>query len=387
MREVTQPLTVGVEEEYQIVDAETGCLRPDCDSIMASIESDEAHRGGGAAETGAAVQHELHLTQIEMASAVCTTLEEVRAQVAEVRGRLIAAARQCGAELVAAGTNPKRPPDEDDVTPSERYRSMTRRYQMLARDLRIFGCHVHVSMPDPEMGVQVMNHARPWLPALQALTANSPFWEEEDTGYASYRRELWVQWPMAGPPLPFKDADELRRCVRSLVKAEAIEDATRIYWDVRLPEKLPTIEFRVMDVMTRIEETVACVGLIRALVARCMADVRAGVAPPDVRPELLTVAMWQAARYGMGERLIDPVGCRQVSAVEHIEELLAYVRDPLEAAGDWSEVRKTVQRMIDFGGGAARQRTFHREGPLEHVVQRLVEHTAAGAIIPSPASS
>lgn len=381
MKGPAQPLSVGVEEEYQIVDAATGCLRPDCNSIMASIETDTA------GVTGAAVQHELHLTQIEMASAICTTLQEVRSQVAEVRGRLIAAARRCGAELVAAGTNPMRPPVDDDLTPNERYRSMRRQYQQIARDFRIFGCHVHVSMADRELGVQVMNHVRPWLPALQALTANSPYWEEEDTGYASYRRELWVQWPMAGPPLPFKDSAELRQCVDSLIKAEAIEDATRIYWDVRLPDRLPTIEFRVMDVMTRIEETVACVGLIRGLVARCIHDVRAGVAAPSLRPELLTAAMWQAARYGLGERLIDPLACRQISATEHLESLLAFVRDPLEAAGDWSEVRGTVQRMIDFGGGAARQRTFRREGPLEQVVQRLVEHTAAGAIMPSTASS
>src|SRR5690606_16575066 len=127
--------------------------------IMASIEEEPP----GAAVAGAEVQHELHLTQIEMASAVCTQLDEVRAQIAEVRGRLIAAARRCGAELVAAGTNPMRPPAADDLTPKERYRSMRRRYQQLARDFRIFGCHVHVSMADREMGVQVMNHVRRWL--------------------------------------------------------------------------------------------------------------------------------------------------------------------------------------------------------------------------------
>src|SRR5690606_32627931 len=128
----------------------------------------------------------------------------------------------------------------------------------------------------------------------------------------------------------FENAAELKRCVDGLVKAQAIEDATRIYWDVRLPERLPTIEFRVMDVMTRIEETVACVGLVRGLVARCIRDVRAGTAAPQVRPEMLTMAMWQAARYGVGEQLIDVVDCRQVSAEEHLAEMLEFVRDPLE---------------------------------------------------------
>lgn len=371
------PLSVGVEEEYQIVDAESGYLRPDCESLMAGL---------GADGEGAEIHHELHLTQIEMASPVCTTLDEVRNQVADVRGRLVAAARRVGAELVAAGTHPMLPADEDDLTPKPRYLSMAMQYQQLARDLRIFGCHVHVDMPDREMGVQVMNHVRRWLPALQALTANSPYWQGEDTGYASYRRELWVQWPMAGPPLPFDDATALNHCVHDLIKAGAIEDATRIYWDVRLPERVPTIEFRVMDVMTRIEETVACVGLIRALVERCQRDVEAGVPAPTVRPEILTVAMWQAARYGIAEQLIDAATCRKVPASEHLEELLDFVRDPLEAAGDYGTVQSAVQRMVELGGGAARQRAILREGTLRDLVRRLAEHTAVGATVPAGAS-
>lgn len=372
-----RPLSVGVEEEYQIVDAENGRLRPDCNSLMAGL---------GADGEGAEIHHELHLTQIEMASPICTTLAEVRDQVADVRGRLIAAARRVGAELVAAGTNPMPSPNMDDLTPKPRYLSMALQYQQLARDLRIFGCHVHVDMPDRELGVQVMNHVRRWLPALQALTANSPYWEGEDTGYASYRRELWVQWPMAGPPLPFENAAALKHCVHDLIKAGAIEDATRIYWDVRLPERVPTIEFRVMDVMTRIEETVACVGLIRGLVDRCKRDVEAGVPAPTVRPEILTVAMWQAARYGIAEQLIDAATCRKVSASEHLDELLEFVRDPLEAAGDFGTVQSTVHRMIELGGGAARQRALRRDGTLRDVVRRLAEHTAAGATVPAAAS-
>lgn len=383
MAQSRRPLSVGVEEEYQIVDAETGRLRPDCDSLMAGLAIGAE---GDGAEEAAEIHHELHLTQIEMASPVCTTLDQVRSQVAAVRGRLIGAARRVGAELVAAGTNPMPPPGDDDLTPKPRYLSMALQYQQLARRLRIFGCHVHVDMPDRELGVQVMNHARRWLPSLQALTANSPYWEGEDTGYASYRRELWVQWPMAGPPLPFENAADLKQCVNDLVKTGAIEDATRIYWDVRLPERVPTIEFRVMDVMTRIEETVACVGLIRALVERCQRDVLAGVPAPVVRPQVLTVAMWHAARYGIGEELIDAATCQKVSAADHLEELLDFVRDPLEAAGDYGRVRSGVQRMIDLGGGAARQRAMCREGTLRDVVRRLAEHTAVGAAVPAAAS-
>lgn len=369
MKASDKPLSIGVEEEYQIVDAQSGKLRPDCAKVMQVLEP---------GNDGADIQHELHLTQIEMASPVCSDLEHVRKVLSSVRGRLIAASRKVGADLVSAGTHPMPASHEDDVTPKERYRTMAHQYQQIARDLLIFGCHVHVDMPDREMGVQVMNRVTRWLPALQALTANSPFWAGEDTGYASYRRELWVQWPMAGPPLYFEDGKDLRECVDRLVAAGAIADATRIYWDVRLPEKTPTIEFRVMDVMTRIDETVAICGLIRALVSRAQKDVLAGEPFEKLRPEVVRVAMWQAARFGLTDHLMDASACRQVTAVEHIKEFLDYVRDPLQSAGDYGHVNSTITRMVDLGGGASRQRNFARESDLANLVHRLAEETAIG---------
>lgn len=369
MKSPEKPLSMGVEEEYQIVDAQSGQLRPDCAAVMKALKP---------ADDGADIQHELHLTQIEMASPVCHDLEHVQQVLSSVRGRLIAASKSVGANLVAAGTHPMPAPHNDDVTPKERYRTMAHQYQMIARDLLIFGCHVHVDMPNREMGVQVMNHVTRWLPALQALTANSPFWAGEDTGYASYRRELWVQWPMAGPPLHFEDGEDLKNCVQQLVSAGAIADATRIYWDVRLPEKLPTIEFRVMDVMTRIDETVAVCGLIRALVTRAMRDTLAGEPLTKLRPEVVRVAMWQAARYGLSDHLMDAAHCRQISAEEHLDEMLEYARDALEFAGDYTTVQGTIKRMFDLGGGARRQRDFYRNSTLENLVHRLAEETAVG---------
>jgi carboxylate-amine ligase len=370
MKASDTPLAMGVEEEYQIVDGKTGRLRPDCKQVMAALEPGEPG--------GAAIQHELHLTQIEMASPICPDLAAVRNCLSDVRGRLIAASRSVGAELVAAGSHPMTMNHDDDVTPKERYQTMTRQYQQIARDLLIFGCHVHVDMPDRELGVQVMNRVTRWLPALQALTANSPFWAGEDTGYASYRREMWAQWPMAGPPLHFKDLADLKDCVHQLIAAGAIADATRIYWDVRLPEKVPTIEFRVMDVMTRIDETVAIAGLIRALVMQASRDARAGKTEKPLRPEVVRVAMWQAARYGLTDALMDPLACKQMKAKDHIESLLDYARDSLETAGDYSLVRNTVTRMIDLGGGASRQRNFHRDLGWDQVVAKLAAETAVG---------
>ena len=370
MKKQQKPLCVAVEEEYQLVDSQSGELRPDCSAVIAALPTCE--------DDGIDIQHELHLTQIEMASPICQTLCDVQTAVASARGRLISAARTVGAELVAAGTHPLSHQLADDVTPKERYRSMSYRYQQIARDLVIFGCHVHVDMPNRELGVQVMNRVTPWLPALQALTANSPFWGGADTGYASYRREMWVQWPMAGPPIWFADEAEHNRCVQDLVKCEAINDATRIYWDVRLPEKIPTIEFRVMDVLTRIDETVAITGLIRALVDRLLEDIAAGRPAPRPRPELIRVALWQAARYGLTDHLLDPIACQQVTAAEHIERLLEMGRDPLDKYGDHQQVTAVVHRMLELGGGAARQRGFLRDHQWDQVMHHLAAETAIG---------
>jgi carboxylate-amine ligase len=189
---------------------------------------------------------------------------------------------------------------------------------------------------------------------------------------------MWVQWPMAGPPHWFDDLADHDACVEQLVRGEAISDATRIYWDVRLPDKIPTIEFRVMDVMTRLDETVAITGLIRGLVDRTLDDIRCGRPAVRVRPEILRVSLWQAARYGLSEHLLDPLSGQQVRAVAHVEALLSFVRDALERYGDYHVVSEGVRRMLDWGGGAARQRACHRNGGWEYLVRRLVEETAAG---------
>ncbi len=251
----SQDFTLGVEEEYQIIDAETRQLRP--------REAEVLRRAKAA--LGENVQPEFHASQVEIATPVCRTLAEARVQVVGARRAVIDAARRDGNRLGAAGTHPFSDSDSQPITPKERYEGMAEQYQQLAHELVIFGCHIHVGLADPEMGVAVLNRARPWLAALLALSANSPFWKGQDTGYASYRTELWVRWPMAGPPLPFASRAEHDALVQALVDTGSISDRTKIYWDVRLPEKTPTIEFRVADVCLRVDETVMLAGLIRAL--------------------------------------------------------------------------------------------------------------------------
>ncbi|QDV86325.1 carboxylate-amine ligase [Planctomycetes bacterium TBK1r] len=364
--------SIGVEEEYQLVDPTSGRLLPNCKRVIEQIGK----------QTTAEIQHELHLTQIEMASKVCKTLDEVRRSVSIVRGDLIVAAGNTGSALVAAGTNPLPVPASDSFTPKRRYQVMSQRFQQIARDMLIFGCHVHVSMEDRSMGVQVMNQCRRWLPILQALSANSPYWDGEDTGYASYRRELWAQWPMAGPPPHLDDLADHEACVDELVRAGAIKDESFIYWDIRLPTKVPTIEFRGADVMLAVEETVGYAGLIRAIVMQAMQDIHSNRINRPIRPSLLSYAMWHAARYGISKDLVDPLTCEKLAAKEAVFRLLDEVRPSLERAGDEQCVNGYVQRLFDVGIGADRQRAaVGPDGDVAQAVHYAISETGRSAVV------
>lgn len=347
-----QPIpSIGIEEEYQLVDPITGLLVPNCKEVMRDLVQSRSH-----AESDADIQHELHLNQIEMASDVCETLDQVHESLVATRTRLNEAALHNGSALVAAGTHPMTLPDDPVMTPGERYESMAAQYQQLARELFIFGCHVHVSMPQRKLGSDVMNRCRRWLPLLQALTANSPYWDGQDTGYASYRRELWMQWPVAGPPPHLGSWHEHQDCVRDLIQCGAIADESFVYWDIRLPTKVDTIEFRCADVLTSIDHAVGYAGLVRAIVMQATEDVQQQRPYVPPRAEVLRYAMWQAARYGVRDELIDPERLDRVSAGVLVQRLLDQIGESLHRTGDRERVESFLSDVIDNGSGADRQR-------------------------------
>ena len=364
-----EDFTLGVEEEYQIIGPQTRRLKPRVLQVM-----HEAER-----ILGEKVQPELQSSQIEMATPVCGTLAEVRAQVIRARRALIESAARDGDRIGAAGTHPFSDTAAQTVTPKERYQSMAEQYRHLAQELVIFGCHVHVGLPDPDSGLGVMNRARPWLAPLLALSANSPFWQGEDTGYASYRTELWARWPMAGPPLAFQSREEYDALLQGLIATGSISDATKIYWDIRLPEKTPTVEFRVADVCLHVDEAVMLAGLTRALARTCFAQAQRDEPVDAVRPELLRAAHWRAARYGLEGELIDLTAGRAVPAADLVQSLLAFVRPALEDAGDWAEVSALTTETLRGGNGAMRQRAvFAETNSLEAVVDYVLAETARG---------
>ncbi|MDP9411935.1 MAG: glutamate-cysteine ligase family protein, partial [Actinomycetota bacterium] len=225
----------------------------------------------------------------------------------------------------------------------------------------------------------VMSHLRVWLSPLLALSANSPFWLGEDTGYASYRTQVWGRLPAAGPPAPFASLAEHDALIEALVQTGGVLDSASVYWDVRLPEKLETVEIRVADVPSTVDGAVMLAGLARALVRVCHERVGREKPYPEVRPELLRIAHWRASRYGLDGELVDAEARRAVPAREMMNKMLAFARPALEEHGDYEEVASLVEETLEDGNGARRQReAYERKGRLEDVVDLLVEETALG---------
>ena len=362
--------TIGVEEEYQVVDPKSRGLAACAERVLG-----QARQALGDEE----VAPELRDSQIEVMSPVCRTLAEVRAELVRLRGAVTQAAEDEGVRIAAASTHPFSHWREQPLAREERYRKLLESYQRLVRQQLAFGFHVHVGLHDREAALQVMNHLRPWLAPLLALSANSPFWLGEDTGYASYRTQVWGRLPTAGPPAPFSSLAEHDALVRTLVETGSVLDTASVYWDVRLQEKLDTVEVRVSDVCSRVDEAVMLTGLSRALVRSCRERAERGEPYPSVRPELLRAAHWRASRHGLDAELVDVEAGRAVPAREVIEKVLAFARPALEEDGDWEEVAALVRETLERGNGASRQRrAYERAGRLEDVVDMLIKETAPG---------
>jgi carboxylate-amine ligase len=364
-----EEFTMGVEEEYQIVDAETRELRPRALRILPKAR----------AAVGDQVTPELYLSQIEIGTPVCQSLAEVRSELIRLRREVGAAAEGEGSRIAAAGTHPFSHWEDQEVTPRKRYTGIAQEYEQLAREHLIYGCHVHVGIRDREAAIQTMNRARVWLAPLIALAANSPYWLGWDTGYASFRTEMWRRWPMSGTPQLFGSRAEYDALVEALVTTGSVGDATKIYWDLRPSARFETLEFRVTDVCLTVDEAVMVAGLARALARTCYGQEERGKPLAAVRPELLRAAKWRAARYGLDADLIDAEKGEAVPAVDLINRLLALLRPALEADQSWDEVSELVGAVIKRGNGAARQReAYSRADKFEDVVDFIVAETAAG---------
>ncbi|SEL01754.1 carboxylate-amine ligase [Blastococcus sp. DSM 46786] len=355
--------TVGVEEEFHLVDPGTFALAPSPELVGAAARH----------ELGERVHAEITTTQLETATGICRTLGEVRTALAGTRAEARAAAAGAGVELLMASTHPSAGWREQVITPEPRYEAMVRRWAGLAQRQDICGCHVHVGVPDLDTAVAVLDRARVHLPVLLALTGSSPFHDGGDTGYESYRTLWWGRWPHTGIPEPLGSADRYRAVVDGLVTAGVVEDASHLYWDLRPSSHLPTVEFRLADVCTDLDDAVLHAALAASLVRVLAARAERDEPFEQPRTELLRAARWRAARDGVSGALFDPVAAVLVDARTAVEALLAELADDLADRGELDEVQHLVQRLLARGTSAVRQRAvWRRTGDLREVAASIV---------------
>ncbi len=367
-------LTIGVEEELQLVDRASSQLRGRAHEVVARA----ADRPHPASDDGT-VEHELQLSQVEIVTPVCSTLSEVRTELVRLRRKVRDAAEAEGCRALSAGTHPNGRWSDQTVTPKWPYETIRDDYAQLSREQVVFGCHVHLSVEDPELRVQAMNQLRPWLSPLLALTASSPFWEGNDTGYASYRYLVFSRWPTFLTPSVFSSWAEFGDHLELLQTTGSIDAPGRLYWTVRPSARFETLEFRIGDACTTVDEAVLMAGLVRALVQVSLQRAEAGDRPPAVRAEAVPAAEWRAARYGLDATLVDLTAGRQAAATDVIAAFVDHVRPGLEDGGDGAEVLELLDRVLTDGNSARRQRrVFARTGSLTAVVDHLDVETAAG---------
>jgi carboxylate-amine ligase len=355
---------VGLEEELLLVHPDEGIAVPGFNDVR-----DEALR-----RRDEPAEHELKQEQAEIASAPFTELRAIRADLRRRRDNVQAAARARGMAAAATGTSPLA--GDSTLTEDDRYARMERRFGMLERQQLTCGMHVHVSINSPAEGVAAIDRIRVWLPVLVALSANSPFWSSQDTGYASYRSVLWGQWPTAGPTEVFGALEAYQRLLSDLLGSGTILDEGMVYFDARLSRHYPTVEIRVADVCTELDDAVTIGAICRALVDTAVRQYSEGHPPPAVRSELLRVASWGASRYGVNSDLVDTATRRPVAAATLLDQLLDEVRAALIANDDLDLVRTGVSRVLEAGTGADRQRqVLHTSGQFASVVRDIVSRT------------
>jgi carboxylate-amine ligase len=351
--------TIGVEEELMLVEPGSGRLTAVAGSAVLANDHEQE------------VEQELFLQQIETSTDPCRSADDLVSGIRAGRRAVGEAAAAAGARAVAVAT-PVLPEDDRDFTPTSRYRTIGAEYGELARQALVCAMHVHVGVADDEEGVRVVDRIRPWLPLLVAISANSPYWQGRDTGHASWRSQVWGRWPTAGAAEPFGDAATYRTVAERMIGWGGGLDGGMLYFDVRLSERFPTVEIRVADVTTEVEDVALVALLARALVATAAAEESA----PAWRSDLLRVAGWRAARFGLAADLVHPLEARLTPAREVFAATVHHVRRALEQTDDLERVAASFERLVARGTGATRQRRVLEEtGDLRAVVTDLADRT------------
>ncbi|MGW7282753.1 glutamate--cysteine ligase 2 [Streptomyces sp. NPDC054844] len=360
--------TVGVEEELLLVDPASGEPRALSAAVLARASLDDAGQD--------VFEKELHEQMLEFATHPQSDMERLHAEIVRCRAEAGNHAGEIGCAVAALATSPL--PVTPSVGVNRRYDWMAEQYGVVVQEQLVLGCHVHVSVESDEEGVAVIDRVRPWLPVLTALSANSPFWQGRDSSYSSYRSRVWQRWPSAGPTELFGSAETYHRRVADMLATGTILDDGMIYFDVRLSQRYPTVEFRVADVCLDAETAVVVAALARALVGTAAREWREGREPAEHSVSLLRLAAWRAARSGLTEELLHPATMRRMPAETVVRALLDHVGDALSDAGDLDQVRDGIGELLRHGNGARVQRDLlERTGSLRDVVTECVRRTQA----------
>jgi glutamate---cysteine ligase / carboxylate-amine ligase len=363
--------TIGVEEEFQIIDPETLELR----SHVVQLISSAAARG-----VGDLVKQEMHQSIVETGTKICENVSELRLEMHRTRSELVMAAESTGLRVAAAGTHPFSSWIDQVISPGERYQHIVEEMGQLARSLLIFGMHIHIAMPDKQTTIDMMNMVRYFLPHLLALSTSSPFWMGRNTGLKSFRTTVFRRFPRTGIPEIFESWSEYENFLNLLIKLNCIDSGKKIWWDVRPHPTYGTLEFRLFDTTTRVEEAVAIAALTQAIVVKLHRLYTGNQSWRIYRKALIEENKWRAARYGIEGKLIDFGREAEVPMRELMLELMELIDDVVDDLGSRSAV-DYIHTILNEGTSAERQlRVYQQTGDLKDVVRHLVMETRASVM-------
>ena len=357
--------TLGIEEEFQIVDPVTRELR----SRVSDILED------GQTVLGEQVKPEIIQSMVEVGTGVCKDIQAARADITNLRRTLAGLARKKGLEIVAAGTHPFSHWQDQKIVDNDRYNLIVEENQIIARSLLTFGLHVHIGIADADRAVQIMNAVRYMLPHMLALSTSSPFWVGKQTGLKSYRSEVFTRMPRTGIPDHFESGSSFQQYVSLLVETGCIDDGKKIYWDVRPHPYFPTLEFRICDIPTRVDDTIAIAALFQALVAKVSRLLDQNLTFRLHHKMLIEENKWRAIRYGLDGKMIDFGKDKEVPVRDLIRELLAFVDEVVDELGSRKEIEH-IYTILEHGTSADEQlRVWRETGDVKAVVDHLIETT------------
>jgi carboxylate-amine ligase len=369
--------TIGIEEEYQTIDPETRDLR-------SHINAELLEKGKLLLQER--VKAEMHQSVVEVGTGICNNIKEAKAEVKLLRRNIIRLAKENGLRLASVATHPFSDWRTQDINPDARYKNIVEDMQLVARANLIFGLHVHIGIEDRETAIHMMNHARYFLPHLLALSTNSPFWLGMNTGLKSYRCKVFDKFPRTNIPDYFPSWGEYENFIKLLIKTNCIDNAKKIWWDIRPHPFFNTIEFRVCDIPMRLEETIAIAALIQATVAKLYKLHTANQGFRLYRRALIMENKWRASRYGMDGKMIDFGKQIEVPTRDLIREYLEFVDDVVDELDSREEI-EYIHTMLEQGTGADRQlRVYNESGDLKKVVDYIIEETEVGLAEMEPAS-